>query len=263
MTEIGIRKVLGAHRSHLVGQFYGESIFLSLVALAVALAIVALLLPWFSTLSGKRLTLELADNWRVIAGIGIITFFTGIIAGSYPAFFLSSFKPARILQGSSRGTAKSALLRKILVVLQFALSVILIISTTIVHNQLQYVKNKDLGYNKENVLMIPIISGVKMTASFETLRNELIKNPKVLNAAVTTQNPTNVEQATIGFEWKGKNPDDQLSIHYNTVTIDYADTLGLEVISGRGHSRDNPIRPWRCCSAQSRSSEVDGPRKPP
>ena len=238
VTEIGIRKVLGAHRSHLIGQFYGESIFLSIVALLVALGLVALLLPWFSTLSGKQLTLELAGNWQVIAGIGIITFFTGIIAGSYPAFFLSSFKPARILQGSSRGTTKSALLRKTLVILQFALSVMLIISTTIVHNQLQYIKNKDLGYNKENVLVIPIISGVKMTASFETLRNELIKNPKVLNAAATVQNPTNVEQATIAFNWKGKNPDDQLSIHYNTVTIDYADTLGMEVIAGRGHTRD-------------------------
>jgi len=236
VTEIGVRKVVGAQRTHLIAQFYGESIFLSIVALLAALGIVILLLPYFNILSGKQLTLDLTGNWQVITGLGLITFFTGVIAGSYPAFFLSSFKPARVLQGSSKKAAKSAVLRKILVVLQFGLSVLLIISTAIVHNQLQFIKNKDLGYDKENILMIPMKSGKRLGKSHETFKNELIKNPKVLGVTATTANPTNIEFATIAFKWKGKNPDDQVMIHYNTVTIDYIKTLGMKVKEGRGHS---------------------------
>ncbi|MCP4753888.1 MAG: FtsX-like permease family protein, partial [Proteobacteria bacterium] len=108
VTEIGIRKAMGAHRSHLISQFYGESIFLSVLALFIALGLVALLLPSFNNLAGKQLSLDLAGNWRIGLGIGLITLITGLIAGSYPAFFLSGLRPARILQGSSRKASKSA-----------------------------------------------------------------------------------------------------------------------------------------------------------
>jgi ABC-type antimicrobial peptide transport system permease subunit len=238
VKEIGIRKVVGAHRTHLIAQFYGESIFLSVVALLIALALAILLLPYFNTLSGKELSLDLTGNWQVILGIGLITFFTGIIAGSYPAFFLSAFKPIRVLGGSSRSGAKSVMLRKILVVLQFALSVLLIISTAIVHGQLQYIKNKDLGYEKDNVLMIPRISGKKLEKSHDTLKNELLKNPKVLGVTASNQNPTNSEAATIAFSWRGKNPDSQILLHANSVTIDYPGTLKMEIVQGRGYSSE-------------------------
>ncbi|MBW2061200.1 MAG: ABC transporter permease [Deltaproteobacteria bacterium] len=117
VTEIGIRKVVGAHRTHLIAQFYGESIFLSVVALVIALGLSELLLPSFNAMAGKQLSHDLTGNWHVILGIGLITVFTGIIAGSYPAFYLSAFKPARILQGSSKKASKSAVLRKTLVIL--------------------------------------------------------------------------------------------------------------------------------------------------
>lgn len=238
VKEIGIRKVVGAHRTHLIAQFYGESIFLSVVALLIALALAMLLLPSFNTLSGKELSLDLTSNWQVILGTGLITFFTGIIAGSYPAFFLSAFKPIRVLGGSSRSGAKSVILRKILVVLQFALSVLLIISTAIVYGQLQFIKNKDLGYEKDNVLMIPMISGKKLDKSHDTLKNELLKNPKVLGVTASSQNPTNSEAATIAFTWRGKNPDAQILLHANSVTIDYPSTLKMEIIEGRGYSSE-------------------------
>jgi len=236
VTEIGIRKVVGAHRRHLIAQFYGESIFLSVVALVIALGLSELLLPSFNTLAGKQMSHDLTGNWRVILGIGLITVFTGIIAGSYPAFYLSAFKPARILQGSSKKASKSAVLRRTLVILQFALSVILIISTAIVFSQLQYIKNKDLGYDKENLLVIPNRTGQYIRKNHETFRYELMKNPKVLGATATSQNPTNMEYATIIFNWRGKNPEDQILIHANSVTVDYVDTLKLQVKEGRGFS---------------------------
>ncbi|MCP4751243.1 MAG: FtsX-like permease family protein [Proteobacteria bacterium] len=236
VKEIGIRKTVGAQRSHLIAQFYGESIFLSVVALVAAIVLVILLLPSFNTLSGKQLALDLTGDPQVVFGIGLITFFTGIIAGSYPAFFLSAFKPARVLQGSSRGTAKSTVLRKTLVVVQFSLSVLLIISTTIVHNQLQFIKNKDVGYDKQNVMMIPMKSGPFSAETHETLKNELLQNSKILGVTASSQNPTNMEIATIIFSWPGKNPEDQILIHYNSVTIDYLETLKLEVKEGRGYS---------------------------
>jgi len=238
VKEIGIRKVVGAHRTHLIAQFYGESIFLSVVALLIALIVVTLLIPSFNTFSGKELSLNLTSNWLIIIGIIGITFFTGIIAGSYPAFFLSSFKPIRVLGGSSRSGAKSTLLRKILVVLQFALSVLLIICTVIVYTQLKYIENKDLGYDKENILMIPMISGQLLNQSHETLKNELMKNPKILGVTASTQNPTNMESSTLVFDWKGKNPEDKMMIYFNGVTIDYVNTMGMEVLEGRAHSKD-------------------------
>jgi len=238
VKEIAVRKVVGAQRTHLIAQFYGESVFLSVVATVVALVLVKLLLPSFNALSGKMLTLTLAGNRQVIAGIVGITFFSGIIAGSYPAFFLSSFEPARALKGSLKIGRRSIGLRKILVVLQFALSVMLIISTAIVHNQLQFIKNKDLGYDKKNVMMIRMNTGRRSEESFETLRNELKKSPKILGVAATLLNPTKMERATMVYQWKGKNPDDRIPIHYNVVTIDYINTLRMRVKEGRGFSEE-------------------------
>jgi len=235
VKEIGIRKVVGAHRSHLIAQFYGESIFLSVLGLGVSLVAVAIILPYFNNLSGKQLTLDLTGDWQVVAGIILITLFTGVLAGSYPAFFLSSFKPARVLQGSSRSTAKSSILRKVLVVLQFALSVLLIISTATVHSQLQYIKNKDLGWDRNNLLVIPMKNYQLLGNKHETLKNELMNHPGILGVTVTSQNPTNMQYATIGFNWRGKNPDDQILIHINSTTIDYPKTLGLKLKEGRDY----------------------------
>jgi putative ABC transport system permease protein len=237
-TEIGIRKVVGAHRTHLIAQFYGESIFLAVVALIIALGLSELLLPSFNALAGKQLSHDLTGDWSVMLGIGLITVVTGIIAGSYPAFYLSAFKPVKILRGSSRKTSKSAGLRKALVIIQFTLSVILIISTAIVFFQLQYIKNKDLGYDKENLLIIPNMTGQLIHARHKTFRHELTKNPKVLGATATSQNPTNMEFATIIFNWRGKNPESQMLIHANSVTVDYVETLKLQVKEGRGFSEE-------------------------
>ncbi|MBL7177658.1 MAG: ABC transporter permease [Desulfobacteraceae bacterium] len=238
LKEIGIRKVVGALRSQLLAQFYGESIFFAVLALVFSLALVKLLLPPFNTLSGKALTLGLASGWQVIITIGLITLFTGIIAGSYPAYYLSSLLPGRVLKGGAKSGTKSVLVRKVLVVFQFSVSIFLIICTTVIHSQIRFIKNKDLGYEKNNVLMIPMPSRHTIGESHQTLKNQLLINPGVMGVAATTLNPTNMERSSMTLNWRGKDPDAQITIHYNVVTIGYLDTLKMEVIEGRGFSEE-------------------------
>lgn len=233
VTEIGIRKVVGAHRSHLIAQFYGESIFLSVLALVIALGLAALLLPWFNNLAVKQLSLDLTGNWRIMLGIGLITLFTGLIAGSYPAFYLSALRPARILQGSSRKASISAVLRKALVVLQFTLSVILIISTAIIFSQLNYIRTSELGYDKENVLVIRH-GWERMIRKHRTFRQELAKHPLILSAAGSQLNPTNIAYGPVYFNWRGKDPQAQIAMNSNPVTREYLETLRMKMKTGRG-----------------------------
>jgi predicted permease len=236
LKEIGIRKVVGARRGQLVAQFYGEPIFYSILALLVSLVLVKLFLPSFNTLSGKALNLGLVISWQVITAIGLITVFTGIIAGSYPAYYLSSLQPGRVLKGGTKGGGKNIIFRQVLVVFQFTLSILLMISTAVVHNQLAFIKNKDLGYDKNDVMIVPMPSRHKIDESHDTLKNILLKNPGVQEVAATTLNPTNIERSSITLTWRGKDPDAQISIHYNVVTIDYLNTLKMEVKEGRGFS---------------------------
>jgi ABC-type antimicrobial peptide transport system permease subunit len=236
LKEIGIRKVVGAQRGQLVAQFYGEPIFYSILALLVSLVLVKLFLPSFNTLSGKALNLGLVISWQVITAIGLITVFTGIIAGSYPAYYLSSLQPGRVLKGGTKGGGKNIIFRQVLVVFQFTLSILLMISTAVVHNQLAFIKNKDLGYDKNDVMIVPMPSRHKIDESHDTLKNILLKNPGVQEVAATTLNPTNIERSSITLTWRGKDPDAQISIHYNVVTIDYLNTLKMEVKEGRGFS---------------------------
>jgi ABC-type antimicrobial peptide transport system permease subunit len=238
LKEIGIRKVVGALRSQLLAQFYGESIFFAVLALVFSLTLVKLLLAPFNTLSGKELILGLASGWQVIMTIGLITLLTGIIAGSYPAYYLSSLLPGRVLKGGTKSGTKSVLVRKVLVMFQFSVSIFLIIGTTVIHSQIRFIKNKDLGYEKNNVLMIPMPSRHTIGESHQTLKNQLLKNPGVMGVAATTLNPTNMERSSITLNWRGKDPDAQITIHYNVVTIGYLDTLKMEVIEGRGFSEE-------------------------
>ena len=233
VTEIGIRKVAGAHRTSLITQFYGESIFLSILALGIALILVVLILPSFNNLAGKQLTLDIVGNWRIILGIGLITLFTGVIAGSYPAFFLSNLKPARILQGSSRKASKSTWLRKGLVIIQFALSVILIISTAVIYSQLSYIRDKNLGYDRKDILVIDH-PWEKMGRKHETFRYELSQHPLIISAAGSYLNPTNISWGSFVFDWKGKDPGGQINIRTTAVTMEFLDTMRMKVKEGRG-----------------------------
>ncbi|MFQ5752757.1 MAG: ABC transporter permease, partial [bacterium] len=154
--EVGLRQVVGAHKTHLIRQFYGESVLLAFIGLFFSLLLVVLLLPGFSAFAEKEFTLKTLFQWKFLLGMFIVTLMTGIVSGSYPALFLSSLQPIKILRGGLSVGAKSSLFRKVLVVSQFTLSILLIIGTIVIYNQIQFMKTKELGYDKEHLLYIPL-----------------------------------------------------------------------------------------------------------
>lgn len=236
--EVGIRKVVGAYKSHLVKQFYGESILFSFIALILALVIVQLVLPAFSTLAGKEITLGVTGFMGLLLGLIGIALFTGIASGSYPALFLSAFQPVKVLNGTlTRGTG-AARFRKALVVFQFVLSVFLITSSIVVSKQLNFMKNKNVGYEKEHLLYIPMMGGTK--GSYETLKNELVKNGSILGVTGSEGMPSSIGSNSGGADWEGKDPELKLLVGYNRIDYDYVKTVGIELIEGRGFSRAFP-----------------------
>ena len=234
--EIGIRKVVGANRQAIIRQFLGESIICSLLALLLALVFVELLLPSFTNLTQKNLTLNFHANIGVFLSLLLIAVITGIVSGSYPALFLSSFKPATVLKGSLVSGKKGSFIRKTLVVFQFSLSVILIIGTAVVYKQIDYIHNKNLGLDKENIIYIPIGEATK--EKHETLKKEFLNNPGVEIITVSSELPTYMGSSTSGISWEGKNPNDVISLHYAFVDLDYAKTFKMEIAEGRFYSED-------------------------
>ncbi len=233
--EIGIRKVVGAYRTNLIFQFLGESLLLTLLSVILSLGFVYLLLPVFNSISGKMLLASELFKMDFILNLIVITLITGLFAGSYPAFFLSAYKPIKVLKGNySQGSSQS--LRKILVILQFTLSITLIIATIIVHQQLNYSRSKDLGFEKENVISINI-SGDKRN-SYEALRQGLTESPQIVGITASSHRPTNIGSNSGGADWDGKDPDQSLIVSMSSVDFDYVETLGIELVEGRSFSRE-------------------------
>jgi ABC-type antimicrobial peptide transport system permease subunit len=233
--EVGLRKVVGAIKGHLIRQFYGESVVYAFIALLFAVGIVTLLLPAFSDLSGKELTWGVAGIETVLIGLLGITLFTGLVAGSYPAMFLSSFQPARVLKGSLFSGSGGSLFRRILVVVQFALSILLIIGTAVVYQQQGYIKNMRLGWDKEHLVYIPLRADTRR--SYDTLKQELIQIPQILNVTGTSQLPTHIGSNSAGAQWEGKDPEFSILIGFNAVDFDFTETLKIEIVEGRSFDK--------------------------
>ncbi len=234
--EVGMRKVVGAMKAHLIRQFYGESIMFSIIALAFAGIIVTLLLPAFSKFTAKDLSWTVSGAGTVVIGLVAITLFTGLVAGSYPALFLSAFQPVKVLRGSLKSGAASSRLRKILVVVQFSLSVLLIIGTIVVYRQLNFMQEKRLGWDREHLVYIPLGRDIKK--SYDVLKNELVKDSHILGVTATSQLPSNIGSNSSGVEWDGKDPDLTVLVGQNTVDFDFVDTLRIEMAEGRSFSRE-------------------------
>ncbi len=234
--EVGLRKVVGALRNHLVGRFYSESMIYAFLALVIALALVRLFLPWFNTLSGKTLALSLWKNKGVLLGVAGVTVVTGLLAGSYPALFLSSFQPVRVLKGNLKAGAGGALFRRVLVVVQFALSVFLIIGTLVVTKQMQYMKSRSLGYDKEQVLYISLRGAT--SRSYGALREEMLKDPRVLAVAYSSHLPCDIGSNSSGVNWDGKDPQQVVLVGMCGVDYDFLDVMKIELVEGRNFSRD-------------------------
>lgn len=232
--EIGIRKVMGAHRKQLEKQFIGESILMAFIALTIAVAFVNLFLPIFNNLTGKEISIDY--DGTIILSFFIIALITGIISGIYPAVFLSSFQPGRILKGVSRAGSKNPSFRKSLVVFQFVLSVFLIISATIVYNQLHYIKNINLGYDKEHVVCFGLSKG--MSDKYDTVKQKLLQDSNVLAMTASHSSFINKNSSISGASWEGKTDEKKLNMFIHAVDYDYLKTFNMEMIQGRFFSEE-------------------------
>lgn len=235
--EIGVRKAAGAGRLHLIGQFLGESLVMAFLAMIIALLTVIALLGVFNTLAGKEVGMSVLWSARFITGMVIITVVAGILAGLYPAVFLSSLNPVKVIKGEVPGM-KKATLRKTLVVVQFAVSILLIIGTLVVYNQLNYMKSKDLGYDRDNLLYIPIRGEVRN--AYERIRSEFLKNPDVVAISACSHTPDRIGSNSSSSWWPGKDPDMSLLITTAAVDFGFVNAMKIKIVEGRDFSEEYP-----------------------
>jgi putative ABC transport system permease protein len=234
--EVGIRKVVGAQKKSLIGQFIGESIFLAFIAGLIALLIVQLSLPAFGQLTGKPLSIDYSDYQFWLRAIGFI-FITGIIAGSYPAFFLSSFNPSKVLKGTFKSVNALITPRKLLVVLQFTFAIILIICTTIVKQQIDHARNRENGYAKDN-LVYHFLTG-DLNKNYELVKNELLSSGIAKSVTKTSAPLTQGWSDSWGFQWEGKDPNDKTDFDRFTADENLGTTAGLTFVQGRDFDLKN------------------------
>ena len=235
LKEIGIKKVVGASRGSLIFQYLGESMFMAFLSLIVAILIASLLLPPFRELTGKQLGLSLSPG-LILSGISI-TFLTGLFAGSYPAIYLSGFRPALVLKGKLMGAKGESWIRKGLVVFQFSISVLLIVSVLVIYRQMKLIQQKNLGYNKDNIISFSNDGGLKknLSAFLADIRNI----PGVIH--VSTMNGNFLGQSShggSGINWEGKNPKLGIEYYGNDVDYDFIETMGMQMAQGRAFSRN-------------------------
>jgi putative ABC transport system permease protein len=227
--EVGIKKIAGSTRGMLISQFLSESFILCLIALLFALVLIKVTLPYFNGLLGTNLTLGLFKNWYTIPGLIIFTVVVGFLSGSYPAFFLSSFNPYEVLKGSVKNSQNNGRLRRVLVIFQFAVSILLIIGTLIMYRQINYMINKDVGFNKEQVIVINRAEavGLKMKAFKETVKNI----PGIVNISSSTAVPGRINNNN-GYGIEGRKDETFLAVS-NWVDYNFLETYGMTLVSGR------------------------------
>lgn len=229
--EVGLRKVAGAHRNSLIRQFFGESFVLTFIALILTLVFVRLYLPAFNALAGKALSMNFVISRTVLLVMGGIVLLTGLISGSYPALYLSSFRPVIVLKGSMQSSRMSATFRKTLVVTQFTITIMVLIGMALVHEQFRYLRTKDLGYDKESILTMPMRGG--MRRQYETVKQELLKNPAILSITATANLPTHLQSGTLVEDWEEKNIDEDVHFKILWVDPDYMTTFKMTMTEGR------------------------------
>jgi ABC-type antimicrobial peptide transport system permease subunit len=235
--EVGIRKSIGSVRGQLIGQFFSESLVVALLAFLFSLLLVLLILPSFNQVADKKLTLPWLSPSFWLIGL-VFSLLTGIIAGSYPALYLSSFNPVQVLKGTFRVGRFASVPRKVLVVLQFTVSVTLIIGTIIVFNQIQHAKNRPIGYDR-NGLISMFMSTEDIHKHFDAVRNELKASGAALEMTESGSPVTQVWNTNGGFDWKGKDPSLAVDFPNNGVTYEYGKTIGWQFKEGRDFSRDH------------------------
>jgi len=233
--EVGLRKVSGAQRTSLVLQFLGESIFMAFMAMLFAVMLMNMLLPEFNRIVNRDLFLSFLENWPFALGLLFITILTGLLSGIYPAFVLSSFKPANVLKGSFSSGSKNVFLRKALVVLQFFISVTLISGSMIILQQVNYLLHKDLGYNAEQILTLH--AGSTDLGTYRVFKNQILQNPNVIRVA-TADYMMHSSTNWTRISWEGATEGEWMKINVNYVDEDLLETYGMTVVKGRAFSRE-------------------------
>lgn len=230
--EVGVRKVVGALRSSLIGQFMSESILTSMLAIVLSLVLVWLALPTFNTLFDKQLVLDLSEPalWLIIAGLVLLT---GFVSGSYPALFLSSLQPVKILKGRFQAGKGPVLFRRTLVVFQFALSMFLIVGMLVIGRQMNYLRTKNLGLDRENVLYIPLEGSLNGEKQTEVVRQEILQQPAIASVTTASDLPVNVQNSSGDLEWAGKKPGMETSVSEVQAGGDFIRTMNIKLLSGR------------------------------
>jgi ABC-type antimicrobial peptide transport system permease subunit len=236
--EVGVRKALGSARGSLMGQFILESVVLSIFAMMIAFALLEVSLPYFNRLLDITILIDYRSFlfWGVLTGLALIT---GLLAGSYPAFYLSSFIPVKVLKGF-KGSADSLSIRRVLVILQFSLSICMIISAIVVYRQIQYLKDKPLGFDQNNMVQLDLEGELRNPSKLELFKSHLIKEGAVISASEFAGKFTNGGTITGDISWPGKAADDHSIINYRSTGFDYTETIGAKIVAGRDFSRKFP-----------------------
>jgi ABC-type antimicrobial peptide transport system permease subunit len=236
--EVGMRKTVGASRKQLIMQFFGESLILTLMASAIAMILVTLLIPAFNQLTGKDLKLNLIDM-QLVFGLIAIVVLTALTSGSYPAVFLSSFRPVKVLKGMFKSEGKGQTFRRILVITQFSLSIALLVGTTVAYKQLRFLRHAKLGFNRENIVYVPVKENIGK--SYDAFKADLLNDSNIYSVAA--QYYLFAEDGpfrSTDYDWEGKEEGQQQDIILNLVDYDFIPMLGLELMEGRNFSQEYP-----------------------
>jgi ABC-type antimicrobial peptide transport system permease subunit len=236
--EAGIRKAIGSSRGQLIYQFYGESLLYVLLAFLASLLFVQLSISAFGQLAGKQVAIPWNSTAFWLAGIGL-SFITAIITGSYPALYLSSFKPVKVLKGAFRVGRLASVQRKVLVVVQFTVSIVLIIGTVVVIRQIIFAKDRPIGYSQDRLVTIPVRT-IELHQHFDAIKQALKSNGTITEMAEADAPPNKVAGTTDGIAWPGKDPNLDVNFSQEDISYDYGKTIGWEFSAGRDFSRSFP-----------------------
>jgi ABC-type antimicrobial peptide transport system permease subunit len=235
--EVGLRKVSGALRGNIVTQFYGESGLVTGLALVAALVAVAVLRPAFNALAGKEIPFAALFSAPFLLGLLAATAVTALVAGSYPSLLLSSLRPATVFRAGASKRGRSPLLRRLLVTVQFGLSILLLVMMAVVYRQIEFMRTKALGFDQEKLVYVPLRGETQ--ASYPALKAELLRSPLIPNVTGTSQVPTYISANSWGAEWEGKDPENRVLIGQTQADFDYPETLGIALAAGRSFSREH------------------------
>jgi putative ABC transport system permease protein len=234
--EVGLRKAIGAHRGQLIGQFLSESVLMSSCALLLALGLVHILLPHFNQLIDRPIQLEYLGNEALLPGLFGLVVVVGLLSGSYPALFMASLRPMHVLSGKRDGSSRRLRLQRLLIVGQYAVSIALIAGSFVIYRQMQFIQEKELGYDRDYVVTIPARDEALRT-SFENLQEGWLRNPRITAVTTSSNLPTNIQCRQAINGWEGSGSEETLPIYCNTVGYDFLDVFGMELAAGRSFSR--------------------------